>query len=85
MKKKQGFSSSISNKLETSFNNSLNIIEGNMTKITEMRTINEFMNLFVKELKYIFDKVYILYREKNNINITKIGDRTITHLSFIEI
>ena len=82
MKKKQGFSSSISNKLETSFNNTLNVIEGNMAKITEMRTINEFMNLFVKELKYIFDKVYILYREKNNINFTKIGDRTITHLFF---
>jgi hypothetical protein len=82
MKKKQGFSTSISNKLETSFNNTLNVIEGNMAKITEMRTINEFMNLFVKELKYIFDKVYILYREKNNVNFTKIGDRTITHLFF---
>ena len=67
-------------KLEQSFNNSLNVIEGNMTKITEMRTISEFCDLFVKELKYLFDKVFIIFREKNNINFNKKGDRTISHL-----
>ena len=67
-------------KIEQSFNNSLNVIEGNMAKITEMRTISEFSNLYVKELKYLFDKIFILFREKNNINFNKKGDRTISHL-----
>ena len=81
MKRKQVNSKlSISNKLEQSINNSLNVMEGNMTKITEMRTIEEFTNLFVKELKYIFDKIYQLFKEKNNLNFIKLGDRTITHL-----
>ena len=83
MRKKQNSSLKITMaKLEQSFNNSINVIEGNMTRITEMKTIEEFVNLFVKDLKYIFDKIYILYKEKENINFSKNGDRTITHLFF---
>ena len=83
MRKKQNSSLKITMaKLEQSFNNSINVIEGNMTRITEMKTIEEFVNLFVKDLKYIFDKIYLLYKEKENINFSKNGDRTITHLFF---
>ena len=81
LKKKQSSNlKSNASKLEQSFNNSLNVIEGNMAKITESKTIQEFNNLFLKDLKYIFDKIYLLYKEKNNINFNKSGDRTITHL-----
>ena len=81
MRKKQSSSLKITMaKLEQSFNNSINVIEGNMTRITEMKTIEEFVNLFVNDLKYIFDKLYILYKEKENINFSKNGDKTITHL-----
>ena len=81
MRKKQSSNMKLSmNKMEQSFNNSMNVIEGNMTKITEMRTINEFVTLYIKELKYIFDKIYNLYKEKNFINFNKLGDMTITHL-----
>ena len=80
-KKQQNLNMKLSmNKTEQSFNNSINVVEGNMAKITEMKTINEFINLYIKELKYIFDKIYTLYREKNYINFNKLGDRTITHL-----
>ena len=82
MKKKQNTTSlkASMTKLEQSFNNSLNVIEGNLAKITVMKTIDEFVTLFVKELKYLFDKIYSLFKEKNNINFNKNGDRTITHL-----
>jgi len=81
MKKKQNLNMKINMaKTDQSFNNSINVIEGNMTKITEIRTINEYVNLYIIELKYIFDKIYNLFIEKNYINFNKLGDRTITHL-----
>ena len=68
------------NQLEQSMNNSMNMIEGNIAKITELRTIVEFNYLFINELKYLFDKIYSIYLVKNNINFSKKNDRTITHL-----
>jgi hypothetical protein len=84
MKKKQmmNMKSINQSKLEQSFNNSMNMIEANITRITETRAIEEFNYLFIKELKYLFDKIYEIYREKNNINFSKKNDRTITHLFF---
>ncbi len=84
MKKKQmmNMKSINQSKLEQSFNNSMNMIEANIARITETRAIEEFNYLFIKELKYLFDKVYEIYREKNNINFSKKNDRTITHLFF---
>ena len=67
-------------KADLTLNNSMNVIEGNMTRVIETKTIQEFVDLFVKDLKYIFDKIFLLYKEKNNINFSKNGDKTITHL-----
>ena len=67
-------------KTDLTLNNSMNVIEGNMTRVTETKIIQEFVDLFVKDLKYIFDKIFLLYKEKNNINFSKNGDKTITHL-----
>ena len=79
MKKKVGLSvrSNLS-KLEQSFNNSANIIEGNKARILELKAIEEFMSLFHKELKYIFGKIYNI--SHTSINFYNSGDKTIKHL-----
>ena len=79
MKKKLGISvrTNIS-KLEQSFNNSANIIEGNRARIAELKTIEEFMSLFHKDLKYIFNKLYII--SHTCISFYNNRDKTINHL-----
>lgn len=81
MRKKVGSSirTSIS-KLEQSFNNSANIIEGNKAKISEFKTIEEFLSLFNNELKYLFNKVYTILN--TSITYYHSGDKTIQHLLF---
>ena len=79
MKKKAGLSTRLSiSKIEQSFNNSVNIIEGNKALIAELKTIEEFMSLFNKELKYLFDKIYSI--SHISINHFHNGDKTIQHL-----
>ena len=81
MKKKAGISIRTNlSKLEQSFNNSANIIEGNKSRIAELKTIEEFIYLFNMELKYIFDKVYNI--SHLNIDHYHLGNKTIQHLYF---
>ena len=81
MKKKAGSSIRMSiSKLEQSFNNSANIIEGNKAKISEFKTIEEFLSLFNKELKYLFNKIYTILN--TSITYYHSGDKTIQHLLF---
>ena len=79
MKKKTGMSMRLSmSKLEQSMNNSANILEGNKTKISEFKTIEEFLVLFKTEIKYLFDKIYnISFLSKTFYHK---GDKTIQHL-----
>ena len=81
MKKKTGISirSNLS-KMEQSFNNSANIIEGNKARIAELKTIEEFLSLFNKELKYLFDKIYDI--SHLSINYYHCGNKTIQHFFF---
>ena len=81
MKKKTGMSIRANlSKLEQSFNNSANIIEGNKAKIAELKTIEEFLSLFNKEIKYLFDKLYnISFAFKSHYHK---GDKTIQHIFF---
>ena len=64
-------------KLEQSFNTSVAVIE-NKNKIQEYHLTSEFMTLFFKELKNLFNKFYLIV----NFNKPKIGDRTIQYKDF---
>ena len=55
-KKKKKQNSSLrqsTTKADLTLNNSMNVIEGNMTRVTETKTIQEFVDLFVKDLTQI--------------------------------
>ena len=80
MKKKGSSIRASMSKIEQSFNNSVNIIEGNKSKISEMKTIEEFLTLFNKELKYLFNKIYTL--SHISINFYHNADLTVQHLFF---
>jgi hypothetical protein len=80
MKKKGNSIRTSISKLEQSFNNSANIIEGNKAKISEFKTIEEFLTLFNKELKYLFNKIYTL--SHTSMNFFHSADNTIQHLFF---
>ena len=80
MKKKGSSIRASMSKIEQSFNNSANIIEGNKSKISEMKTIEEFLTLFNNELKYLFNKIYTL--SHTSINFYHNADLTVQHLFF---
>jgi hypothetical protein len=80
MKKKGSSIRTSISKLEQSLNNSVNIIEGNKAKISEFKTIEEFLTLFNKELKYLFNKIYTL--SHTSMNFFHSADNTIQHLFF---
>ena len=84
MKKKTGSSirTSIS-KMEQSLNVSVNAMEGNKAKITEFKTIGEFLSLFKMDLQYLFDQLHKIYKKSNlSTNYYHYGDKTFQHLFF---
>ena len=71
------FRASSHSKLEQSFNTSVAVIESK-SKIQEYHLSSEFMSLFFKELKNLFNKFYLI----TSINKPKLGDRTIQYRDF---
>jgi len=64
-------------KLEQSFNTSVAVIE-NRNKLQDYHITAEFMSLFFRDLKNMFNKLHLI----TNINKPKIGDKTIYYRDF---